>query len=146
MITKKAKAVENIVRIRQFILEKTISFNQIELECWLDILKNYIDKAMKLQSFVDNLDPENNDRPELEDICVTTKSLFLILRIGNQMCRKRKVSDNHTSLGSKTWNSSSLTENIPIIKILWVCLINWSITIRRWQILKNVIICEKLGQ
>ena len=39
---------------------------------------------MKLQSDVDNLDPENNERAELEDICVTTKSLFLSLLAKNR--------------------------------------------------------------
>ena len=79
LITKKTKVVEKIIRIRQSILEKTISFNPIELECRLDILKNYIDQAIKLQSDMGNLDPENNDRVELEDICVSTKALFLSL-------------------------------------------------------------------
>ena len=34
---------------------------------------------MKLQSKVDNLDPDNDDRAELEDLCVTTKSLIISL-------------------------------------------------------------------
>ena len=38
---------------------------------------------MKLQSDVDNLDAENNDRVDLEDICMTTKTLFLSLLAKN---------------------------------------------------------------
>ena len=45
--------------------------SRVELECRLDILKSYIDQAMKLQSDVDNLDSDNDDRAELENLCVT---------------------------------------------------------------------------
>ena len=38
---------------------------------------------MKLQSDVDNLDADNNDRTELENLCVTTKSLFISLLAKN---------------------------------------------------------------
>ena len=76
---QKNKVVQDIVRIRQSIMDKTISFNATELECRLDILKSYIDKAMALQSEIDELSPDNDDRAELEDVCVTTKSLFLQL-------------------------------------------------------------------
>ena len=83
LITKKARVVENIIRIRQSILEKTIVFIPVELDCRLDILKNYIDQAMKLQSDVDNLDTEKNYRADHKDIYVTTKSLFLSLLTKN---------------------------------------------------------------
>ena len=58
--------------------------SRVELECRLDILKSYIDQAMKLQSDVDNLDSDNDDRAELEDLCVTTKSLFMSLLAKNR--------------------------------------------------------------
>ena len=67
-------------------------------------IENYIDQAMKPQSDVDNSNLENNDRAELEDICVTTKALFLSLPAKNgqsnvpEMC----FSDNHTSRASQT--------------------------------------------
>ena len=80
LITKKARVVENIIRIRQSILEK---MDCRLLDCRLDILKNYIDQAMKLQSDVDNLDTEKNYRADHKDIYVTTKSLFLSLLTKN---------------------------------------------------------------
>ena len=83
LVLRKPKVVKNITRIRQSILENTIVFNPIELECRVDILKNYIDQAINLQSDVDQLDPENNHRAELENICVTTKTLFLTLLAKN---------------------------------------------------------------
>lgn len=45
----------------------------------MDILKAYIDQAMKYQSEIDNLDPDDDDRGELEDFSVSTKSMFLSL-------------------------------------------------------------------
>ena len=51
--------------------EKTISFKLNELECRLDILSSDIDTAISLQSDLDLYDPTNDDRADLEDICVT---------------------------------------------------------------------------
>ena len=39
---------------------------------------------MKFQSDVDNLDSDNDDRSELENRCVTTKSLFMCLLVKNR--------------------------------------------------------------
>ena len=58
-----------IERIRQSVVDKPISFNPIELECRLDILKSYIEQVIKLQSDVDNLDSDNDDRAELVNLC-----------------------------------------------------------------------------
>ena len=74
--TKKAKVITNIDRIRKSVVDRTISFNPMELECRLDILKSYINQTMKLQSDMDNLDCGNDDGVELENLCVTTKSLL----------------------------------------------------------------------
>ena len=59
---KFGEIIANIDRIRQSVVDRTISFNPMELEYRLDILKSYIDQAMKLQSDVDNLDSDNDDR------------------------------------------------------------------------------------
>ncbi|XP_037819937.1 uncharacterized protein LOC119609284 [Lucilia sericata] len=107
-LEKKAKVVQNIERIRQSIREKTISFNPIELECRLDILTSYIDQAMKLQSEVDNLDPNNDDRAELENICVITKSLFLSI-----LAKTRKSSVPETSFSVQSHQSRLPNMKLP---------------------------------
>lgn len=53
-----------------------ISFNSIELKSWLDILIKYIDDVMRLESVLDILDPNTDDRVELEDLCVSTFAIF----------------------------------------------------------------------
>ena len=70
--------IKSIQRIKQSTYDKTISLNPNQLECRLDILKSYIDTAMSLQSDLDFHDPKNDDRAELEEIWMTTKSLFFI--------------------------------------------------------------------
>ncbi|XP_037823707.1 uncharacterized protein LOC119612057 [Lucilia sericata] len=92
LMQRKAKVVENIERIKKSILEKTISFNPFEIECRLEILKDHIDQAMEFQSQLDILDPTNDDRSELENLCVTTKSLLLSLQAKN-----RRLSFQETS-------------------------------------------------
>ena len=47
LLAKEAKVIINIDRIQQSVIDRTISFNPMELECRLDILKSYIDQAMK---------------------------------------------------------------------------------------------------
>ncbi|XP_065368955.1 uncharacterized protein LOC135961383 [Calliphora vicina] len=84
LIQRKAKVVENIERIKRSIIEKTISFNTFEIDCRLEILKDHIAQAMEFQSELDILDPTNDDRSELEDLCVTTKSLLLSLQAKNR--------------------------------------------------------------
>ena len=39
LLAKKAKVITNIDRIRQSVVDRTISFNPMELECQLDTLK-----------------------------------------------------------------------------------------------------------
>ena len=47
---------------------------------------------MKLQSDVDNLDSDNDDRAELENLCVTTKNLFMSLLAKNRQSNVPKTS------------------------------------------------------
>ena len=68
LLAKKAKVITNIDRIRQSVVDRTISFNPMELECRMDILKSYNDQAMKLQSDVGNLDSDNDNDPTIMDI------------------------------------------------------------------------------
>ena len=73
---RQENVIKSIQRIKQSEHGKTISFNPNELECRLDILSSYIDTAMSLQTDLVLYDPTNDDRANLKDICVTTKSLF----------------------------------------------------------------------
>ncbi|XP_075163365.1 uncharacterized protein LOC142235999 [Haematobia irritans] len=75
--SQKAASVANIERIRQSVKDKTISFNPIEIECRMEILNSYINTLMAHQSELDLLDPTNGERASVEDLCVSTKSLFL---------------------------------------------------------------------
>ena len=45
LFAKKAKVITNIDRIRQSVVERTISLNSMELECRLDTLKSYSNEA-----------------------------------------------------------------------------------------------------
>lgn len=78
------KVVKNIERIKQSVVNKTISFNPFEIDCRLEILKDYINQAMEVQSELDVLNPDNEDRSALEDLCVSTKSLLLSLQAKNR--------------------------------------------------------------
>jgi hypothetical protein len=71
------KVTEDISRIKHKFKSSSVSKNQFELQCRLDMLNSYIEKAMGLQSEIDSLDPENDNRSGLEEICVTTKALFM---------------------------------------------------------------------
>ena len=64
---------ENVIKRCQRIKQSVPN----ELKCRLDILSSYIDIAMSLQSDLDLHDPTNDNKADLEDIPVTTKSLFL---------------------------------------------------------------------
>lgn len=74
---QKNTVMSYIARIRRSIKEKTISFNPNEIKYRLEILDQYIDQAMVYQSEIDVLDPSNNDRADLEDLCVTIKCLLI---------------------------------------------------------------------
>lgn len=97
---QKGKVVENISRIKTSIVNKTISFNPFEIECRLEILQEYITKAMNYQSELENLDPSNDERSELENLCVSTKSLLL-----NLQSKNRKSSLNETSFNMQAHHS-----------------------------------------
>lgn len=59
--------VQYILRSRQSIRDKIHSKK---------ISKKFDYNKQAMQSEVDNLNPANDDKAELEEICVTTKSLF----------------------------------------------------------------------
>lgn len=77
VIQQKMVVVANILRIKDSITERTISFDPYALEYRLSILNSYIEKAMGLQSEIESIEPNDNTRSELEDICVSSKSLLL---------------------------------------------------------------------
>ncbi|XP_065368751.1 uncharacterized protein LOC135961183 [Calliphora vicina] len=105
---QKNTVLNNIDRVRRSIREKTISFNPIELECRLDILNSYIEQAMTYQSEIDILDPENEDRSAVEDLCVSTKCLLL-----GYLTPSRKQSMLDTTIGCSTHHSSLPKMKLP---------------------------------
>lgn len=74
---QKNTILNNISRMKRSIEEKTISFHVHDLEGRLDILNSYVHEAMVFQSEIDMLDPLNDERADLEDLCISTKSLLL---------------------------------------------------------------------
>lgn len=113
------KVVKNIERIKQSVVNKTISFNPFEIDCRLEILKDYINQAMEVQSELDVLNPDNEDRSALEDLCVSTKSLLLSLQanIEDGVCQNLLLC-KLINLGFQICGSLNLMENILITKIL----------------------------
>ncbi|KAI8115028.1 hypothetical protein CVS40_12704 [Lucilia cuprina] len=98
---QKNTVLNNINRVRRAIKEKTIYFNPLELECRLDILNSYIEQAMTYQSEIDILDPENDERSAVEDLCVSTKCLLL-----GYLTPSRRQSSHNTTIGYPTHHSS----------------------------------------
>lgn len=113
------KVVKNIERIKQSVVNKTISFNPFEIDCRLEILKDYINQAMEVQSELDVLNPDNEDRSALEDLCVSTKSLLLSLQanIEDGVCQNLLLC-KLINLGFQICGSLNLMKNILITKIL----------------------------
>ncbi|XP_037929892.1 uncharacterized protein LOC119664680 [Teleopsis dalmanni] len=77
LIHNREAVVADILRLKANLLEGNVAKSPSELECRLEILDSYIDKAMQYQSKIFDLDPTDDYRAVLEDICVSTKSLFL---------------------------------------------------------------------
>ncbi|XP_037931322.1 uncharacterized protein LOC119666116 [Teleopsis dalmanni] len=77
LIHNREAVVADILRLKANLLEGIVSKSPSELECRLEILDSYIDKAMQYQSKIFDLDPTDDYRAVLENVCVSTKSLFL---------------------------------------------------------------------
>ena len=75
--SKRDKVLANILQMKEALAERRISLDPIELECRLDILNNYIDQVMCLQSEIEDTTPMNDQRFEIESICVSTKSMYI---------------------------------------------------------------------
>ncbi|XP_046803876.1 uncharacterized protein LOC124419278 [Lucilia cuprina] len=105
---QKNTVLNNINRVRRSIKEKTISFNLLELECRLDILNSYIEQAMTYQSEIDILDPENDERSAVEDLCVSTKCLLL-----GYLTPIRRQSSHDSTIGYPTHHSSLPKMKLP---------------------------------
>ncbi|XP_041451933.1 uncharacterized protein LOC121405335 [Drosophila obscura] len=71
------KISEDINRMRIAFEEGSISLDPLQIQCRLEVLNSYIEKAMALQSEIDVLDPDNSDRAALEETCVITKALYM---------------------------------------------------------------------
>ena len=106
---QKDTIMANIARIKRSITDRTISTNPIELECRLDILNSYIEQAMVMQSEIDIIDPTNDGRSELEDLCVSTKSL-LIAKLGNN---RRPSNDNNSTFSCPAHQSRLPSMQLP---------------------------------
>ena len=67
----------NINRIKNMYQTNTASLNPIDVECRLEILTSYIKQLMSYQTEIEKINPEDTRRGELEEICITAKSLLL---------------------------------------------------------------------
>ncbi|XP_065368808.1 uncharacterized protein LOC135961242 [Calliphora vicina] len=104
---QKNKILNNVSRIRRSIKEKTISFNQNELHCRLEILNSYIEDVMDIQTEIDILDPSNDERSDLENLCVSTKSMLL----GYLTPREHSIAE--TTLGFSSHHSRLPSMKLP---------------------------------
>ncbi|XP_037957049.1 uncharacterized protein LOC119686867 [Teleopsis dalmanni] len=77
LLQQRETVVASILRIKKVISEKTVDLNPVELECRLDILNSYIKQAMTCQQKIECINEFDVFRPDLEEICVASKSLFL---------------------------------------------------------------------
>ncbi|KAI8129104.1 hypothetical protein CVS40_0912 [Lucilia cuprina] len=105
---QKNTVLNNINRVRRSIKEKTISFNPLELECRLDILNSYIEQAMTYQSEIDILDPENDERSAVENLCVSTKCQLI-----GYLTAIRRQSIHDSTIGYPTYHSSLPKMKLP---------------------------------
>lgn len=67
----------DIERMKTSFERKAIPFEKTQLECRLEILEGYIEKAMGLPTQLESYDPSATTRGPLEDLYVATKALFL---------------------------------------------------------------------
>lgn len=74
---QRSSAKGNISRIKKMYQDGSASLNPIDMECRLEILNSYIKQLMAYQTEIEKLCPDDSKRGELEDICVSTKSLLL---------------------------------------------------------------------
>ncbi|XP_075151043.1 uncharacterized protein LOC142225150 [Haematobia irritans] len=73
---QRASAKGNITRIKKFLEDRRETLNTIDLECRLEILNSYIKQLMAYQTEIEKISPDDR-RAELEEICITTKTLLL---------------------------------------------------------------------
>jgi len=74
----------DIDRMGEFMQQQIVTIRGSELECRLDILSNYIDRAFNLQEDIEFINPVLSSWAELEDKCVATKSLYMSATVQNR--------------------------------------------------------------
>ncbi|XP_037820753.1 uncharacterized protein LOC119611053 [Lucilia sericata] len=80
---QRSSAKGNITRIKNMYLDGSASLNPIDVQCRLEILNSYIKQLMAYQTEIEKLCPDDNERGELEEICISCKAL-LLSNLGNR--------------------------------------------------------------
>lgn len=106
---QRSSAKDNITRIKNVLEERGSSLNPIDLEYRLEILNSYIKQIMAYQTEIEKIMPDDNKRGELEEVCISTKSL-LLSKLGNG----RRTSVHHDCAISALLPPAN---RLPLLKI-----------------------------
>lgn len=74
---QRSKIRGNITRIKKMYQDGTGSLDQIDMQLRLEILDSYIKQLMDYQTEIEKLNPDDNKRGELEEVCIGAKSILL---------------------------------------------------------------------
>ena len=67
----------NISRIHNMYQNGSASTNPIDLECRVEILSSYNKQIMAYQTGIEEINPDDTKRGEIEEFCIGAKSLLL---------------------------------------------------------------------
>ena len=76
---KRDLITKNLVRVKKGIEDKTLSLSPSVLDVRLELVTTDVEKVLEIQSIIEEHDLEDNNRPDLEDICIETKALIMKL-------------------------------------------------------------------
>ena len=87
LLFKRANLESSILRMKTSICNVSSYENSCELECRFELLKSYIDQALNCQTKIEVCDPIDSFRGTLEELCITTKALYMsAMKKGNESC------------------------------------------------------------
>lgn len=92
---QRSTAKGNITRIKNNIGNTERSL--VELECRLDILNSYIKQIMSYQTAIEKIYPQDDRRPEIEELCISAKTKVISL-LGPRLPRDSSFLDNTLSV------------------------------------------------
>lgn len=89
---KRQMLLLKILRVKKAVKEKAVSLNPTEIKCRLEILNSYIEQAISIQDELDIICSNEAESVELENACVSTKSLLLSFRERHRLPNPQETS------------------------------------------------------